>query len=631
LKYIFSCLFVLFFTITPLSAFCQAERGGVPRSFQLQFAIKAQQRLVEIAPPDMEAVQNEDIDDSRLEKPYRVGVEVPVAISLPDAGQWDYLPGGGRISRLTISCKGAQGIGIEYDKLFLPEGCDLFLYTPDHHKVIGALTSTEVPLNSKFTTRPVYGDQIVLEYFEPLNAKETAQIEISGISYIYRGFESNVINSGKSIQSGSCEVNINCTEGQNWQNQKQGVVKILTKVGSKFFYCTGTVMNNTSQDFSGLLLTASHCSKDFQGGTSSIDDFSQWIFYFNYESPGCSSAPADEYTVVGAEKLATSDNLSDIGSDFLLLKFQGSIPPSYNTYYCGWDAGNNNSFSGVGIHHPDGDIKKISTYTSLLGSGTWGSSPNTHWIVSWAATPNGHGVTEGGSSGSPIFDDEGLVIGTLTGGESSCDNPAGEDMYGKVSYSWESNGNSDTLQLKPWLDPGNTGTLKMPGSFNEKLAVADFSANAYIIPVGGTVNFQDLSAGKPDKWHWYFQRGNPSESLEQNPAGISFESYGAMNVKLVVSNQYNSDSIVKEGYIDVRALISPNPSTGDINVLADINNPDNVVIDVFDAIGKIAQHFEYTGSVSASYPIKLPDYGNVFFVRLSHGKQIQTSKVIVVR
>jgi PKD repeat protein len=630
LRIITPFLFTLSLIISVLSAFSQVDRGGLPRSFQSQFLIKSQIQVVDIQSPDLVAIHAEDEEAARLEKSYRVGIEVPVNIVLTDAGQWENVTGGGRICRLTLQCKGAQGLGINFEKVQLPTGSDLFVYTPDKQNVIGAYTPAEIPQNRKFTTRPVYGDKIVVEYFEPINTHERADIQIVGLTYMYRGFEKFVPNELKSTNSGSCEVNVNCEEGQNWQNQKQGAIKILTKVGTKFFYCSGTLMNNTSQDFSGLLLSASHCSNDFLGGSATADDYKRWVFYFNYESPDCISSAAGEQTILGAELLATSDSPSNIGSDFLLLQFLENIPPKYNPYYCGWDAGNSNSSSGVCIHHPDGDIKKISTYTSPLISGTWGSIPNTHWVVRWVATENGHGVTEGGSSGSPLFDEEGLVIGTLTGGESSCQNPTGPDMYGKFSFSWASNGTSADQQLKPWLDPENTGIVKQPGSFNAKLAVADFSASSSVIPVGGTINFQDLSSGKPNIWKWYFQGGNPSESTEQNPTAIRFERFGAMNVKLVVSNEFNTDSIVKEEYIDVRAVVSPNPSKGEVNILTDINNESDVIIEVYDASGIIAQRFEYSGSLSSNYSIKLPDYGNVFLIKVIHGDQLQTHKVIVI-
>ena len=631
MRIINSLLIALFLSVSAFSAFCQVDRGGVPRSFQPQFLLKSQLHVVDIKSPDMFAIQEEDDEAVRLEKSYRVGIEVPVNISLTDAGEWENSADGGRICRLTLQCSGAQGLGINFEKVQLPAGSDIFVYTQDHQSVIGAYTSVEIPGNQKFTTRPVHSDKIVIEYYEPFNTFEKADIKLSGLTYMYRGFDKIITTGLKSTSSGSCEVNINCNEGQNWQNQKQGIVKILTKVGTKFFYCSGVMMNNTSQDFTGLMLTASHCSDDFSGGNTTADDLGRWLFYFNYESPGCVSSAAQEHTILGAEMLATSDTPSNIGSDFLLLKFLENIPPKYNPYYCGWDAGSGNSSSGASIHHPDGDIKKISTYIVPLGSDTWGSTPNTHWVVRWAATENGHGVTEGGSSGSPLFDDEGLVIGTLTGGESSCQNPTGTDMYGKVSFSWTSNGPSAAQQLKPWLDPGNTGVSKLGGSFNDKLAVADFSASAQIIPVGGTINFQDLSSGKPNTWHWYFQGGNPSESKEQNPAGIRFERFGAMNVKLTVSNEFNADSIVKEGYIDVRAVVSPNPGKGVVNILTDINNSSDINIEVYDASGILSQKFTYSGSQSSNYTINLPQSGNVFLIRIIHGDQLQTHKVIVTR
>ncbi len=635
MKYILVLFVVIFFGSVNSTVFGQVDRGGVPRSFQFRQSLKSQFFPVEIAAPDMLSIQKEDYDDAMHEKSYRVGVEVPVSFSTHNSGQWEDLPGGGRIWRVTLLCKGAQAIGLNYNELRLPAGADVFVYTQNQKFVIGALTSAEIPLNEKFATRPLSGDAVVLELYEPDWVKEHASIDISGLVYIYRGFEALDFEKTKSVSSGICEVNVNCSEGENWQKQKQGVVKILTKVGSRYYSCSGSLLNNTAQDFKGLLLTASHCSKDGSGGASTITDYEQWIFYFNYEYTGCVPSATTQSTVVGVKKLAISSTTSDIGSDFLLMQSLKNIPAQYNAFYCGWDAGSGNSASGVCIHHPDGDVKKISTYNTFLGSGNWGSTPYTHWTVSWAQTVNGFGVTEGGSSGSPLFDDEGLIIGTLTGGESGCNNEAGVDMFGKVSYSWESNGTTADMQLKPWLDPGNIleaeGILKMPGSFNNNLAVADFSANTFVIPIGGTINFQDLSAGKPTKWHWYFQGGKPTESTAQNPAGVLFDRFGKMNVKLVVSNAFNSDSIVKEGFIDVRAILSPNPCTGVINILPDNNNSGNVYIEVFDLQGKRYPDFPYSESASGGYTITLPDRGNFFFVKVVQGSTVQIHKVIVAR
>ena len=100
-------------------------------------------------------------------------------------------------------------------------------------------------------------------------------------------------------------------------------------------------------------------------------------------------------------------------------------------------------------------------------SSSWGSTPNTHWRLIWTANANGHGVTEGGSSGSPIFNNSsGRIVGTLTGGGSYCNATNQPDFYGKVSYHWISNGTTNNRRLKPFLDPANTGALTQNGSAN---------------------------------------------------------------------------------------------------------------------------------------------------------------------
>jgi len=64
------------------------------------------------------------------------------------------------------------------------------------------------------------------------------------------------------------------------------------------------------------------------------------------------------------------------------------------------------------------------------------------------------------------------------------------------------------------------------------------------------VNFTDLSSGvpSPNSWIWTFGNGNSSTS--QNPSATYFTP-GTYNVKLVVSNGIQTDSIIKVNYITV--------------------------------------------------------------------------------
>ena len=115
-------------------------------------------------------------------------------------------------------------------------------------------------------------------------------------------------------------------------------------------------------------------------------------------------------------------------------------PESYNVHYAGWDVSGNTPNIPVGIHHPSGDIKKISfDYDNASNSGNF-------WdIDSWD-----DGTTEPGSSGSPLFDGiSHRIIGQLYWGVASCTN-FGYDTYGKTSVSWN-------LGLNQYLDPNNLG------------------------------------------------------------------------------------------------------------------------------------------------------------------------------
>ena len=94
-----------------------------------------------------------------------------------------------------------------------------------------------------------------------------------------------------------------------------------------------------------------------------------------------------------------------------------------------------------------------------------GPDNSTHWLVYWNQTENGHGVTAGGSSGSPIFNQNKLIVGHLTGGGSYCNMLNEPDVYGKVWHAWDQIDTTPEKQLKPWLDSLNTGVTTLNGRY----------------------------------------------------------------------------------------------------------------------------------------------------------------------
>lgn len=402
-----------------------------------------------MTPPNVQKLLQDDEQMIKYDKKLRIGAIQTVNIDAYNFGTFDYLANGDVIWRLKITSKDAKALNALFDYFNLPNGVKLFIYNPDKSIVLGAYTSELNNKDNVLAIQVLPGEEMILEFNIPNYITDYSFFHLGEICYIYRDvlFEKS---------SGACNVNVACSEGNNWTNQKNGVAKIQLRAGSYTYLCTGSLVNNTNNDCTPYFLTADHC-----GYESSTSDLNYWIFYFNYEATTCAgtSPQYTTHTVTGCTFVA-SDNYgaTSTGSDFYLVKFKNNVPINYNPYYNGWSRSTSISSSGVGIHHPSGDIKKISTYQNTLSSGY-----STHWSVRWVATANGHGVTEGGSSGSPLFNNNGNIIGTLTGGGSDCSATDQSDYYGKFSYHWASNGTTSDKQLKPWLDPNNTNPTEING------------------------------------------------------------------------------------------------------------------------------------------------------------------------
>ena len=534
----------LFFVLSLVFVFgfyfsnAQVQEKGIPWGLTYDLETK-NLKLNELKAPDVQKLLAEDLERAKEGQFYRVGVALPVHFTLENSGEWTILQDKRKIWRLRVVSKGAEALVLDIDRFKMPLGAKFYVYSADKSHIIGAFTNKNNKEDLTFATRMVLSDDIILELNLPAKLVEEPEISIFNVGYIYRNAESFLWKSSK--PSGSCEVNINCSpEGDNWQDEKRGVARILLKAGSSYGYCTGSLINNTRNDCTPYFLSAAHCAE-----SSSSSDFPYWRFYFNYEASTCSgSTGPDNQTVVGCEEIVYAAN--DIGntSDLLLLRLTSSVPESYNPFFNGWDRGSSIPSTAVGIHHPSGDIKKISHGYNLS------NYYSTHIKIYWEATQNGHGVTEGGSSGSPLFDENtGLIIGTLTGGYSACDNLSGYDMYGRMWYHWDENGSTQDVQLKPWLDPDNTGVTTLQGTYCGNVApTANFSASPTTVAVGGTVNFQDLSTGNPTSWSWDF--GDGTTSTQQNPSHV-YNALGYYTVSLTVSNSNGSDTETKNAYIHV--------------------------------------------------------------------------------
>jgi PKD repeat protein len=316
-------------------------------------------------------------------------------------------------------------------------------------------------------------------------------------------------------------------------------------------------------------------------------NMTQWKFYFGYEAPTCTNPTTGgslaSHFITGCLRIADSgDGGGNSGSDFLLVKMgtasnEANVitqlkSTAFNAYWNGWNANTAATTGGASIHHPAGDIKKISTFTGNTVSTQWGTAAGSHWRVTWTSNANGYGVTEGGSSGSPLFNSsQGYVIGTLTGGGSFCTSQTAPDQYGKMAFHWTNNGTATNRQLKPWLDPTNSGLLVLAGSTDPcsvvvpTAPIANFAANQTNVTPATTVQFTDLTTGVPTSWAWTVAPATGwtyaagTSATSQNPQ-ITFNTVGQYTITLTATNAQGSDSEIKNNYIVVAA--STGPCTG---------------------------------------------------------------------
>lgn len=467
-----SFLFLFAFLIT-IHSTAQISTSGKPFSFSRDFDDTVPTRLM--APVNVQQLVAEDRQNLERENPLppRFGFAHEVNLGLNNAGHWTEMAGG-RLWRLRIVSAGAYSINFIFDEFYMPEGASLFIYNDDRSEVIGAFTELNNKPYGKFSTQPVSGSVVTLEYYEPEEVRDKGRMGISKVIHAYRNLfgkaeavRNKDRNGGFETQdfgdSGSCNVNINCSQGNSWQDDKHAVAMVLLSDGTR--WCSGSLINNEREDYTPYFLSAFHCA-DISGNgslsSSEINDAESWVFMFNYESPTCSNSDGQtNQTVSGAFLSAGLDD-----SDFLLMELSADPPYAYDPYFAGWSRSSTAANNTVGIHHPNGDVKKISIDDDSPVSDSWPGTPsNSHWEVYFE-----EGTVEHGSSGSPLFDQNHRIVGQLHGnldpsftGQNYCEVPHG--WYGKFSLSW-SNGSSALTRLEDWLDPDNTGVVTLDGTYN---------------------------------------------------------------------------------------------------------------------------------------------------------------------
>lgn len=430
-----------------------AGAHSLPRAHGQAVLPSSSVAFVTLPPLDVARLLAEDKANAGLAIPYRIGIPRSIAATLRD-GTIEALRDGGTLWRLAVTSPGAPWMSVEMDGLTPMPGLEVRFHNLPGGFVAGPLTGTDLNASGILASPMVPGDTLIVEVYLPAGAGVMPVFTVGSAVTGYKAL-------GPDRGAGSCNIDINCPEGADWQDDKRAVASIV--FGG--YVCTGTLLNNAAGDCRNYFLTANHCIHNDSTAQSTV-------FYWNYEWSGC----GDGDFLFSDWQSGSTLRAQNPKSDFTLLELNTPPDLAFHLYYAGWNANPDPADGAVGIHHPSGDVKKISIeYDPLVSSFAYK-------VDAWRVPSWDLGVTEGGSSGSGLWDMNHRIVGQLFGGESQCGNPASwmHDDYGKFSSSW-SGGTSASTRLKEWLDPNATGVLSIAGKDS---ATCGSSTSTHTRPVG---------------------------------------------------------------------------------------------------------------------------------------------------
>jgi lysyl endopeptidase len=413
--------------------------------------------------PDLSNLIAEDkINDKDKSIPWRFGYDHYVNFGLANSGKWTALVNGDRLWRVNFISPKALSMNLIFDEYYLPAGAKVFIYNHDHSEILNVFTYQHNSPEEILGTWMVSGERIWIEYFEPKKVTGQGRLNIGNIIHGYRTMAMN--NSSQGIEkalndSGACNVDVNCdisgtsVLADNIKNDVKKSVAMIVVGGNGS--CTGALVNNTNNDGTPYFLTANHCLGGSVAG---------WAFRFNWASEASVADCATFAPSVDNAFIQTASGgilrASNSESDMALIEITDTafFATNPDVVWAGWNRSTTATPSlNVGVHHPDGDIQKLCVDfqgATRVTTGFNGNPTAQMWqIADWDL-----GVTEPGSSGSPLFNQEGLIIGKLSGGSAACsgtNDNGGFDIYGRFGVSWDFSA-TNSQQLKFWLDPAGT-------------------------------------------------------------------------------------------------------------------------------------------------------------------------------
>lgn len=333
----------------------------------------------------------------------------------------------------------------------------IYVYSPSGNQVQTFTWNDNQP-NGYLQSLPIVSDSLIVEFHSASGRAPEFCVQSVNLGFLpteLSGLPLTRANRNKALGSvgASAECNINASCYPDAVNLTRATCRLLIN-GNLFG--TGELIRNTADDATPYILTSAHCLGD--------EEFKTCIARFGFEYSKCQ----DEAAFASYEEISGATQEVFIESrDVALLRLSKAPSAAMRPYWVGWNLEQKQTGKPFCIHHPSGDAMKVSVAADLVegesynGKSAFGKAFDRymHWrVTKWAV-----GTTEGGSSGSGLYNKQYQLIGCLSGGNASC-GVLSSDYFWQLGKSWFATG-STSKTLADCLDPLNTGTTSVTGTY----------------------------------------------------------------------------------------------------------------------------------------------------------------------
>ena len=380
----------------------------------------------------------------------RTAESAPTVIATASTMRWAPVSGG-YVAQVAVASPAAGSMRLSVDLAGTPPDVEMvFFGSAIPSRLEGPIRAADVPDRTAPWWSPLTeGEVQTVEFFVPARHDPAKlALRVMRASHLFTTPSSRFTKRIADIgTSGACEVDVACSSLNTdaaFRNAVSSVAQMVFNDANFLVLCTGSLLADSDPGTQvPYFYSANHCfdneSQPLKTAAQMQQVASTLSTLWDFQATTCGSqSPSSTWQQLNGGATFLYNNPQ---SDVLLVRLN-SQPPA-GAFYTGWDANaiarNTTVYS---IHHPQGDLKKVSR-GSVVGFSNPGvaGSYNSFIEVLW-----GSGTTEPGSSGGGLWTSGGgqyFLRGGLWGGTALCTNPNGTDNFSRFDQVYS--------QLSPYL------------------------------------------------------------------------------------------------------------------------------------------------------------------------------------